>query len=109
MLKYFNRRRKKGQSTLEYAILIVIILGALIAIQQYIKRGVQGRMKSATDDVGDQYSPGNMNYVKITRTSGRVLEQNDKGTQYTKLLNDEVTNTVTNMHILNIQWENWGG
>jgi len=39
MLQYLNQ--KKGQSTLEYAVLIVVIIGALLAIQTYIKRGVQ--------------------------------------------------------------------
>ncbi len=47
-------RNPKGQSTLEYAILIVIIIGALITLQIYIKRGLQGRLKSATDDIGEQ-------------------------------------------------------
>jgi len=50
MFKYFNKRKKKGQSTLEYAILIIIILGALLSIQNYIKRGIQGRLQQATDD-----------------------------------------------------------
>jgi len=48
---------KKGQSTLEYSIIIAVIVAALIVMQIYIKRGVQGKMKSATDDIGDQYSP----------------------------------------------------
>ena len=68
MLKYFNKKRKKGQSTLEYAILIIIIIGALLSIQVYIKRGVQGRLKSAADDIGDQFSQGNTNVVKYVRT-----------------------------------------
>lgn len=56
MLIKLNKRR--GQTTLEYAILIVIVIAALFTIQVYIKRGIQGRMKSATDDIGDQFSPG---------------------------------------------------
>ena len=36
MLKYLNKKRQKGQSTLEYAILIIIIIGALLSIQVYI-------------------------------------------------------------------------
>ena len=30
-------------------LLIIIVIGALLAIQTYIKRGVQGRLKSAAD------------------------------------------------------------
>ncbi|MDD4910624.1 MAG: hypothetical protein PHR44_08130 [Candidatus Omnitrophica bacterium] len=51
-------KENKGQSTLEFAILIVVIIGALIAMQTFIKRGYQGRLRSASDDMGEQYSPG---------------------------------------------------
>lgn len=51
-------RAKKGQSTLEYVIMIVVIAAALVAMQAYIKRGVQGKLRSSTDGIGEQYSPG---------------------------------------------------
>lgn len=51
-------KMQKAQSTLEYALLIGVVIGALITIQAYIKRGLQGRYKSASDDIGSQYSPG---------------------------------------------------
>ena len=57
MLKYFNKRNKKGQGMLEYAVLIVIVIGALISIQQYMKRGFQGRFRTSIDDIGEQYDP----------------------------------------------------
>ncbi|MDP1853274.1 MAG: hypothetical protein Q8L26_03600 [Candidatus Omnitrophota bacterium] len=41
-------RKIKGQSTAEYAIVIAIVIGALIAMQVYIKRGLQGRYHDAT-------------------------------------------------------------
>ena len=53
MLRKFN----KGQTTLEYIVLLIIVLGALLAIQNYFKRGLQGRWKAALDDMGDQYDP----------------------------------------------------
>ena len=62
MLNYFNKRRKKGQSTLEYAILIIIIIGALLSIQVYIKRGIQGRWKAAVDDLGEQFKKETIYY-----------------------------------------------
>jgi Flp pilus assembly pilin Flp len=48
MLSYF--RRRNGQSTAEYAILIGLIVAAAIAVQIYVKRGVQARFKDASDD-----------------------------------------------------------
>ncbi len=54
MFRKLNNR--KGQSTLEYGIVIAVIVGALIMMQVYIKRGVMGRLKQSTDDVGGQFS-----------------------------------------------------
>ena len=53
--------RKKAQSSVEYAILVIIVLGAMVAGGIYFKRGLQGRWKSAVDEVGDQYDPAYMN------------------------------------------------
>jgi uncharacterized protein (UPF0333 family) len=47
---------RKGQGTLEYALVFVAVVGALIAMQWYIRGGMQGRWKSASDDIGDQFS-----------------------------------------------------
>ena len=44
-------RNKKAQTTAEYAILIGLVVAALVAMQTYVKRGLQGRMKDATDQV----------------------------------------------------------
>lgn len=42
-------RRTRGQTTAEYAILFSLVLAAAIAMQVYVKRGMQARMKSGTD------------------------------------------------------------
>ncbi len=49
-------KRIKAQSTLEYAMVIVCIAGALIAMQIYVKRSIQGRLRNAADETGEQYS-----------------------------------------------------
>lgn len=51
---FFSRR---GQSLIEYTVLFVVVLAAILAMQIYFKRGVQGRWKSAVDEMGDQYDP----------------------------------------------------
>jgi len=66
MFTYLNR---KGQSTLEYAVLIAVVVAALIAMQTYIKRGVQGKFKQASDDIGEQFSPGASTYNYTTTTN----------------------------------------
>jgi uncharacterized protein (UPF0333 family) len=106
MLQYLNQKR--GQSTLEYAVLIVVIIGALLTIQVYIKRGVQGRLKSAADDIGDQYSDGNTNVVKVTTKVSNTIETSYQSGTVTNYTSPEVTNTAENSVIVNTQQEFWG-
>ena len=44
-------------STIEFAVLIIIIIAAFIAMQVYLKRGIQGRLRGNTDSIGEQYDP----------------------------------------------------
>ncbi|MBF0571201.1 MAG: hypothetical protein HQL12_04955 [Candidatus Omnitrophica bacterium] len=105
MLQYLNQKR--GQSTLEYAVLVVVIIGALLSIQVYLKRGIQGRLRSSADDIGDQYSAGNMNEVKTTFRASNTQETFNAGNSSTNTIN-EWTNTESNSSILNMTQENWG-
>jgi hypothetical protein len=101
-------RKMKGQSTLEYAVLIIIVIGALLSIQVYIKRGVQGRLKSAADDIGEQYSPGNTNYTAVTKVQSNTSETFRFGVSQSTLNQDEVTETIKNQQIINAVQEYWG-
>lgn len=53
-------KNKKGQSTMiEYTTFIVCLILALIAMQAYMKRGIQGSLRSSADGIGPQYEPTN--------------------------------------------------
>jgi len=108
MLKYFNNKRKKGQSTLEYAILVIIIIGALLSIQVYIKRGVQGRFKSAADDIGDQFSPGNTNVTKTMTTVSSSRDTFAGGVTRSVLEEEETVVDTLTSDIDNTQQSFWG-
>lgn len=43
-------RSRKGQNTAEYAILIALVVAAAVAMQTYVKRGAQARVKDSADD-----------------------------------------------------------
>jgi hypothetical protein len=47
MLIRFNRK-SKAQSTAEYAILIGLVIAAAVAMQVYVKRGLQARVHDAS-------------------------------------------------------------
>lgn len=109
MFKHLNR--KKGQSTLEYAVLIIIIIAALLAMNQYISRGLRGKLKSSTDDIGDQFSPGNTNVTRVVTSYSNSLEQygvEAVGVQRSQLLQRETTNTTENVDIVNTTFEFMG-
>lgn len=86
----FHKLNKTAQSTAEYAILIAIVVGALIGMQVYVRRGLQGRIADVVDsgalittvpagtglsnlDVnfsGRQYEPYYVGAGEITQTGG---------------------------------------
>ncbi|MFA6349798.1 MAG: hypothetical protein WCY12_02575 [Candidatus Omnitrophota bacterium] len=44
---------KIAQTTAEYAVLIAVVVGAVVAMQIYVRRGLQGRVKDVVDRVAD--------------------------------------------------------
>lgn len=71
------RRHKKGQSTLEFAILIGAVVAGLIALQIYMKRGVSGKLKSGVDEIGSQYDPVAYNSSFTTTSNSQRRETVD--------------------------------
>jgi len=99
---------KRGQSVLEYAILMVIIIAALLTLQTYIKRGIQGRLKSATDDIGSQYTTADgANYYKKVSTVSNTTEGTARGVTETNLRAATVTNSYEHI-TTNADNEYWG-
>jgi len=71
--------RQRGQSTLEYAVVIAVVLAALLAIQIYVKRGVQGKLRSSTDSIGEQYSAGQTTSKYTTTQAGPMVTKEEFG------------------------------
>ncbi|TBR16577.1 hypothetical protein EPO66_04495 [bacterium] len=69
-----SRSNMRGQSTLEYAIIITVVIGALLAMQIYMKRGLEGKLKDASDNIGSQYSAGKVTSAYTTTTSTTSAE-----------------------------------
>jgi len=88
-------RKKMAQSTLEYAVLAVVVIGALLTIQNYLKRGIQGKIKSSTDDISaEQYDAKKTHYKKVTTTVSNDVEENttNEGTKTALGSSGEITN-----------------
>lgn len=99
--------RTKGQTTLEVVILIGFVVAAIIAMGIYMKRGIQGRLRDSTDQVGQQYSAGN---TTGTYTTGIDLQQTENmtaGGAVTTTI-DKNTQTKTGNETVSA-WETTGG
>lgn len=83
---------------LEYSLLVAAIVVSLLAMQAYLKRSMQGKLKEISDDLGQQYNPENttsdMNYTftSDTQTASDTYEMNY--TNGTGIYEETVTNTT---------------
>jgi|GEM_PF-1545705 hypothetical protein len=72
-MKYFKGKKKSAQSFVEYSLLIAVGIAALIVMQYYFGRSVQGLLKQNVDNLGgeklsgQQYSPGKW-YTGVSTT-----------------------------------------
>jgi len=75
----------RGQSAVEYALLAAVLVGALLAMQIYVKRGAMGRLKEAADQIGEQYAPRSatsnltMTISSNTTTTSTLRKDQDLG------------------------------
>jgi len=89
------RQRKKAQTSIEYVVLLVILMGAFLGIQNYLKRGLQGRWKLSVDELGDQYDPrttnGSVRHVIMANSTTDIFVMNEAGGFWTQRTDDGVT------------------
>jgi len=71
---------KKGQSIVEYAILLGVVIAALLIMQVFIKRGVQGGLKDSADKLGDQFSAGGTTIYQKRGLEGNQIIHEEVGT-----------------------------
>jgi len=69
--------RLNAQAMLEYSVFVVCVIAALIAMQVYIKRGIEGRIKQSSDDIGEQYASKNTTSDITTVTTSHQSETSE--------------------------------
>lgn len=86
--------KSRAQTTLEYTILTAVIIGALIAMQVYMKRGIQGKMRSDLNQLTDGafYSPGATNSTSISITNIEESSYTINRVTESALVMNQVTN-----------------
>lgn len=81
-----RRINRKGQNTLEYVLLVVAVVGAFLAIQYYLNRGLQGRMRDSADNIGSQFDAEVAHSQYNTARYSKVREQNEDGVTKSSLV-----------------------
>lgn len=88
--QYFKKLRRIGQSTAEYAVLLAIVAVALVSMQLYIKRSIQGRLRDLANQLAPGRTPSGASQYEGRRTSSYTTTQ----TGTTIELSDSVTANV---------------
>lgn len=92
-MRRMNIFDKKGQNTAEYAILIALVIAAAVAMQTYVKRGMQGRVHDASDSFYDKVTTGAAtDWNKISTTTAGTLA--NKQYEPTELSSQSTQETV---------------
>ena len=64
-------RNQRGQVTAEIAVLFTFIIAAFVFMGVYLQRGAQGGVKGNVDQLGQQFSSGNI-WKSQTRSTSHV-------------------------------------
>lgn len=73
--------KRKGQGTLEYAIIIAAVVAALLAINMYMKKAVQGKLRDTSDEIGRQFEPDKFSSTVTTQSSGQTTTTEFRDTE----------------------------
>lgn len=69
----------RAQSISEYAVLLAVIAGALLGMQVYLKRGIQGRIRDLADQISSKHyeSKDTESYYETEQKGTTVQEYKD--------------------------------
>jgi hypothetical protein len=91
-------RTSKGQSFVEYSVVLIVILAVFLSMQNYMKRGIQGRWKAAVDELGDQYDPRDANSLinySVVTSSNTIVGIVPSADGYWTMRQDSTNSTET--------------
>lgn len=93
-LKTLNLKLTRGQSITEYTVFITVMVMALLAMQIYLKRGVQGKIKDMADSISPSlYNPNTTTSNYTTSRSRQYTSTYARGVANTTVLLDSTNRT----------------
>lgn len=101
--KKYNILANKGQSIMEYAIIISIVVIALSAMRVYVQRGIQATIKVAADQLGAQQDAED-DIEKGTQRNSKINTKT-ASTQRVRLSEDGSRRTDIDKTTISSGWE----
>ena len=74
---FMRRGKRKGQTTAEYAVLLGLVIAAILAMQVYVKRGIQARIATETDGITGGFSQYEPYYLDSSFVSNRDTSETE--------------------------------
>jgi len=106
-------RARRGQTIIEYAVLIAVVVAALIAMRVYFKRALEGKVKDTADKVGGQFNPMDHTYSYTTSTGSNVTETTTAGMNIATQIDYQESNATRSDTIKGFEEDHgeglWGG
>ncbi len=69
----------KGQTIIEFSLILVVAILAFIAMQPMLKRAVQGNLRNSADSIGEQFSPRWTTFNRHAVVGVNTTEENTFG------------------------------
>lgn len=79
------KKSRQGQSTLEYAVLVAVVVGGLLAMQIYMKRGLQGKLHQSADAIGGQFEAQQTSVGARSSHTAKTVQTVQSGVTETKI------------------------
>ena len=70
-----GKTRKAGQTMAEYAIVLTVVITAIVAMQIYVKRSLQGKVKAVSDNVDTGSPTKTLQYEPYYVSSDYTVDQ----------------------------------
>ena len=81
-------KKRSGQTSVEYTVVLILVIAALLGMQNYMKRSIQGRWKDSVDDLGDQYDPqttvSDITHIMSSSTNTSIIAMQNATGYWTK-------------------------
>jgi hypothetical protein len=96
-----NNDNRKAASIFEYAVFTVVLVAALLAMQAYISRALQGKHRQSADSIGEQYDALN---------TSSDIQQTFNSTSYTVIRTTDINGTINSTSTTGFEENNrrWG-